>query len=81
MTAYCVIKTFYSCVQDVDLKACRGTLDDCCPPPGEDQLELQEEEEKDINQVSDKKKREEGKTEEEVREDIEVITKINSSER
>ncbi|XP_041267525.1 nuclear factor erythroid 2-related factor 3 [Onychostruthus taczanowskii] len=36
--------------EDVDLKACRGALDDCCPPPGEDQLELQEEEEKDKNQ-------------------------------
>ncbi|XP_050827394.1 nuclear factor erythroid 2-related factor 3 isoform X3 [Serinus canaria] len=35
--------------QDVDLKACRRALDDCCPPPGEDQLELQEDE-KDINQ-------------------------------
>lgn len=43
------------CLQDVDLKACRGALDDCCPPRGEDQLELQEEE-KDINQVSDEKK-------------------------
>lgn len=38
------------CLQDVDLKACQRALDDCCPPPGEDQLELQEEEEKDINQ-------------------------------
>ncbi|XP_030913492.1 nuclear factor erythroid 2-related factor 3 [Geospiza fortis] len=35
---------------DVDLKACQGALDDCCPPPGEDQLELQEQEEKDKNQ-------------------------------
>ncbi|XP_062364372.1 nuclear factor erythroid 2-related factor 3 isoform X2 [Cinclus cinclus] len=35
--------------EDVDLKACQGALDDCCPPRGEDQLELQEEE-KDINQ-------------------------------
>ncbi|XP_005519193.1 PREDICTED: nuclear factor erythroid 2-related factor 3 isoform X1 [Pseudopodoces humilis] len=37
-------------IQDVDLKACQGALGDCCPPQGEDQLELQEEEEKDINQ-------------------------------
>ncbi|XP_041899017.1 nuclear factor erythroid 2-related factor 3 isoform X1 [Corvus kubaryi] len=37
--------------EDVDLKACQGPLDDCCPHQGEDQLELQgEEEEKDINQ-------------------------------
>ncbi|XP_066051571.1 nuclear factor erythroid 2-related factor 3 isoform X2 [Chamaea fasciata] len=36
--------------EDVDLKACQAALDDCCPPRGEDQLELQEEEEKDINQ-------------------------------
>ncbi|XP_058686832.1 nuclear factor erythroid 2-related factor 3 isoform X2 [Poecile atricapillus] len=36
--------------EDVDLKACQGALGDCCPPQGEDQLELQEEEEKDINQ-------------------------------
>ncbi|XP_063266280.1 nuclear factor erythroid 2-related factor 3 isoform X2 [Prinia subflava] len=35
--------------EDVDLKACRGALDDCGPPRGEDQLELQEEE-KDTNQ-------------------------------
>ncbi|XP_039934976.1 nuclear factor erythroid 2-related factor 3 isoform X1 [Hirundo rustica] len=35
--------------EDVDLKACQGALDDCCPPRGEHQLELQEEE-KDINQ-------------------------------
>ncbi|XP_053795031.1 nuclear factor erythroid 2-related factor 3 isoform X2 [Vidua chalybeata] len=35
--------------QDVDLKVCQGALDDCCPPPGQDQLELQEEE-KVINQ-------------------------------
>ncbi|XP_030120730.4 nuclear factor erythroid 2-related factor 3 isoform X1 [Taeniopygia guttata] len=34
--------------QDVDLKVCQGALDDCCPPPGQDQLELQEE--KDIYQ-------------------------------
>lgn len=51
----CVVEPFYLCLQDVDLKACRGALDDCCPPRGEDQLELQEEE-KDINQVSDEKK-------------------------
>ncbi|XP_053795038.1 nuclear factor erythroid 2-related factor 3 isoform X3 [Vidua chalybeata] len=37
--------------QDVDLKVCQGALDDCCPPPGQDQLELQEEE-KVINQVN-----------------------------
>ncbi|XP_056341464.1 nuclear factor erythroid 2-related factor 3 [Oenanthe melanoleuca] len=36
--------------EDVDLKACQGALDDCCPPRREDQLELQEEEQKDINQ-------------------------------
>ncbi|XP_066175093.1 nuclear factor erythroid 2-related factor 3 [Sylvia atricapilla] len=36
--------------EDVDLKACQAALDDCCPPRGEDQLELQEEEGKDINQ-------------------------------
>ncbi|XP_074999619.1 nuclear factor erythroid 2-related factor 3 isoform X2 [Calonectris borealis] len=35
--------------EDVDLKACQEALDDCCPPQGDDQLELQEEEE-DINQ-------------------------------
>ncbi|KAM4908096.1 nuclear factor erythroid 2-related factor 3 isoform 1-T1 [Sylvia borin] len=35
--------------EDVDLKACQAALDDCCPPRGEDQLELQEEG-KDINQ-------------------------------
>lgn len=48
-------------LQDVDLKACRGALDDCCPPRGEDQLGLQGEEEKDINQVSDEKKAKKGK--------------------
>ncbi|XP_032907619.1 nuclear factor erythroid 2-related factor 3 isoform X2 [Catharus ustulatus] len=36
-------------IEDVDLKACQGALDDCCLPRGEDQRELQEEE-KDINQ-------------------------------
>ncbi|XP_072710198.1 nuclear factor erythroid 2-related factor 3 [Ciconia boyciana] len=37
--------------EDVDLKACQEALDDCCPHPGDDQLELQEkEEEEDINQ-------------------------------
>ncbi|XP_075562461.1 chromobox protein homolog 3 isoform X2 [Pelecanus crispus] len=35
--------------EDVDLKACKEALDDCCPHQGDDQLELQEEEE-DINQ-------------------------------
>ncbi|OWK64223.1 nuclear factor erythroid 2-related factor 3 [Lonchura striata] len=35
--------------EDVDLKVCQGALDDCCPPLGQDQLELQEEE-KDIYQ-------------------------------
>lgn len=36
--------------EDVDVKACQRALDHCCPHQGEDQLELQEEEEKDINQ-------------------------------
>ncbi|XP_027594174.1 nuclear factor erythroid 2-related factor 3 isoform X2 [Pipra filicauda] len=36
--------------EDVDLKTCQEALDDCCPHRGNDQLELQEEEEKDINQ-------------------------------
>ncbi|KAM6412202.1 nuclear factor erythroid 2-related factor 3 [Pluvialis apricaria] len=38
--------------EDVDLKACQEALDDCCPHQGDDQLELQEEEEKGgINQT------------------------------
>ncbi|XP_014793134.1 PREDICTED: nuclear factor erythroid 2-related factor 3 isoform X2 [Calidris pugnax] len=37
--------------EDVDLKACQEALDDCCPDQGDDQLELQEEEEEEnINQ-------------------------------
>lgn len=60
LRACCVIEPFYLCLQDVDLKVCQGALDDCCPPPGQDQLELQEEE-KDIYQVSDETKGKKGK--------------------
>ncbi|XP_010183445.1 PREDICTED: nuclear factor erythroid 2-related factor 3-like [Mesitornis unicolor] len=42
-----------SMAEDVDLKACQETLDECCPHQGESQLKLQEDEkEEDINQSS-----------------------------
>lgn len=71
------------CLQDVDLKACQEALDDCCPHQGDDQLELQEEEEEqeeDINQVNDEKNGRRENCEKDVREDIGLITEIESSE-
>lgn len=66
------------------MKACQEALDDCCPHQGDDQLELQEEEEeeeKGVSQVNDEKNGRRENCEEEVKEDIGLITKIESSER
>lgn len=66
---------FYLCLQDVDLKACQEALDDCCPHQGDGQLQLQKDEE-DINQVNDEKNGRREKCEEEVREDLCLVTEI-----
>lgn len=71
------MELFYLCLQDVDLKACQEALDECCPHQGDGQLGLQKEE--DINQVNDEKNGRREKCEEEVREDLCLVTE--SSER